>query len=128
MRRIAAALLLTLAACSDPGPSAPPQLLDGYGLSAPHTHGNLTVFLLTQKGTSQARPDCITLEEAFRLGTIKVTEKAAGAEVNELSVENVGDRPVYLQAGDTVKGGQQDRTIAVDSMLPPHSGKRPIDA
>lgn len=121
-------LLLALAACSTPGPSAPPQFLDGYGLSDPHTHANLTVFLLTQKGASQEEPDCMTLEEAFRLGTIKVTEKADGAQVNELCVENVGDKPVYLQAGDTVKGGQQDRTIAVDSMLPPHSGKRPIDA
>jgi len=35
---------------------------------------------------------------------------------------------VYIQSGDIVKGGRQDRTIAMDFIVPPHSGKMPINA
>jgi hypothetical protein len=35
---------------------------------------------------------------------------------------------VYVQAGDIVKGGQQDRTLAYDLIVPPKSGRIPIDA
>src|ERR1700680_679870 len=49
--------------------------------------------------------------------------------VNELAVENVSsDRDVYIQSGDIVKGGRQDRTIALDFIAPPRSGKMPIAA
>lgn len=130
-RAFAAFLILTLAACSNSDPtaarpsSAPPA---ETRFSGPHTHGNLSVYLVHDSKAPQDDVDCLTLEEALKSGVLKVTEKAGAAEVNELQVENVGDRPVYLQAGDTVKGGQQDRTIAVDTMLPPKSGKRGIDA
>jgi len=127
MRRAAIAILwASLVACSEPAeiPGSP----EGYRFSGPHTHGNLSVYLVHSASAPQGDFGCITLEEALKSGVLKVTEKGDGAEVNELQVENVGDKPVYLQAGDTVKGGQQDRTIAVDTMLPPKSGKRGIDA
>src|SRR6185312_371473 len=49
-------------------------------------------------------------------------------EVNELSIENISGDEVYVQSGDIVKGGQQDRMMAVDLILPPRSGKIPISA
>ena len=52
----------------------------------------------------------------------------SGATVNTLTVENTSDRPVYIQAGDIVKGGKQDRTIAVDIVIAPKSGKVPLEA
>jgi len=127
MRYAAAFLILSLVACSNSDPVAGPRPAPGTALSGPYTHGNLSVYLVHDAGRTQEF-DCLTLEEAFKAGVLKVTEKAGRAEVNELQVENVGDRPVYFQAGDTVKGGQQDRTIAVDTLLPPKSGKRGIDA
>jgi hypothetical protein len=49
--------------------------------------------------------------------------------VNQLSVENVsGDINVFIQSGDIVKGGKQDRLMAVDMIVPPKSGKLPIDS
>src|SRR6202035_2503071 len=43
------------------------------------------------------------------------------------SVENVSDdAEIYIQAGDIVKGGQQDRIITYDLIVPPKSGKIPI--
>jgi len=128
MRHAAAALLiLSLVACSNSDSTAGPWPAPGTTFSGPYTHGNLSVYLVHDASRTQDN-DCLTLEEAFKSGALKVTEKTEGAEVNELQVENLGDKPVYLQAGDTVKGGQQDRTIAVDTLLPPKSGKRGIDA
>ncbi|HEV3027111.1 MAG TPA: DUF6569 family protein, partial [Planctomycetota bacterium] len=155
MPRFSVALVLLLAACSEEsGPqgrtrppettpavsgntpaenarepeSPPPARLDAYRLSGPRCRGNLAVYLLHDKHAPAGDLGCLSLEEAQKSGAVKVTEKAGGAEVNELQVENTGDQPVYLQAGDTVKGGQQDRTIAVDFVLPAKSGKRTVDA
>jgi hypothetical protein len=148
MRPVAALLLIALAACSNSDPAAsapspapspapdgrkdaesgPPARLDVYRYSGPHARGNLAVYLLIEKGAATGDLGCLTLEDALKSGAVKVSEKAEGAEVNELQIENSGDKPVYLQAGDTVKGGKQDRTIAVDTILPPKSGKRTIDA
>ncbi len=42
--------------------------------------------------------------------------------VSELKIENLsGDLHVFIQAGDIVKGGQQDRTLITDLVLPPKS-------
>jgi hypothetical protein len=43
-------------------------------------------------------------------------------------VENTGKDEVYVQAGDIVKGGQQDRVLSVDLLLPPRSGEVSIAA
>ena len=48
--------------------------------------------------------------------------------VNKLSIENISSQEVYVQSGDIVKGGQQDRMMAVDLILPPRSGRIPIAA
>src|SRR5262249_38239386 len=41
-------------------------------------------------------------------------------------VENLGDEAVFIQAGDIVKGGKQDRSLTVSLLLPPHSERIPI--
>jgi hypothetical protein len=51
------------------------------------------------------------------------------SDVNELAIENVSQsEEVLVQAGDIVKGGQQDRVLAVDLIVPARSGKIPIAA
>jgi ARG/rhodanese/phosphatase superfamily protein len=46
--------------------------------------------------------------------------------VNELAVENRGEEAVFIQAGDIVKGGKQDRSLTVSLVLPAHSERIPI--
>jgi len=46
--------------------------------------------------------------------------------VNQLEIENIGDDEVFVQSGDIVKGGKQDRTLMVSLLLPPRSGSIPI--
>lgn len=97
----------------------------GYKLSTPHTHKNLTIFLIHGK---DARPDgnVITLQEAMERKLLVVYETS---EVNELEVENVSKSlDVFIQSGDIVKGGKQDRVLAVSIIIPARSGRVKIDA
>jgi hypothetical protein len=63
------------------------------------------------------------LQEALTKGAVRVSETG---DVNTLAIENFGDEPVFVQAGDVVKGGRQDRTLTVSLVLPPKSGSIPI--
>src|SRR5216117_2444596 len=100
------------------------QAKDDYRLEGPFTQGNLTVFLIHGKDRIKGQT-FITLQEALVQKKVIVRETRS---VNELSIENVSREEVYVQSGDIVKGGQQDRMLVVDLILPPHSGKIPIAA
>ena len=65
----------------------------------------------------------LTLAEAMAQRVVQVRETG---NVNSLEIENLGDQDVFVQAGDIVKGGQQDRTLTVSLLLPPKSGRIPI--
>ncbi|HXE86768.1 MAG TPA: DUF6569 family protein, partial [Hyphomicrobiaceae bacterium] len=56
-------------------------------------------------------------------GSVQVAETG---QVNELKIENTGAEEVFIQAGDMVKGGRQDRVLTVSLLLPPRSGMIPI--
>jgi hypothetical protein len=105
------------------GGAVTPQSED-YRLEGPFTQGNLSVFLV--HGADKIKGQSfITLQEALFQKKVIVRETR---EVNELSIENVSAEEVYVQSGDIVKGGQQDRMLVVDLILPPHSGVIPIAA
>src|SRR5262249_22523216 len=40
-----------------------------------------------------------------------------------LDIENLGNDEIFVQSGDIVKGGQQDRVLMVSLLLPPRSGR-----
>ncbi|PYS53636.1 MAG: hypothetical protein DMF76_27890, partial [Acidobacteria bacterium] len=86
--------------------------------------GNLTVFLIHGQDKIKGQT-FLTLQEALVQKKVIVRETR---EVNQLSIENVSREEVYVQSGDIVKGGQQDRMLVVDLILPPRSGKIPIAA
>ena len=92
-------------------------------ITGPFIHDNLAVYLV--HGTSAQGPVPLTLAEALSGKRVIVHETGS---VNELSIENTSDGEVFVQAGDIVKGGQQDRVLTVSLLLPPHSGKVPIAA
>lgn len=98
-----------------------------YRLSGPFTHKNLSVFLVhgaNQTGLANGKT-YLTLQEAMRQKKVVVRETG---DVNELTIQNRSTEEVFVQAGDIVKGGQQDRVLALDLILPPKSGRIPIDA
>jgi hypothetical protein len=100
------------------------QTKDDYRLEGPFTEGNLTVFLIHGKDKLKGQT-FLTLQEALVQRKVIVRETR---EVNTLSIENVSSDEVYVQSGDIVKGGAQDRMLVVDLILPPRSGKIPIAA
>ena len=49
--------------------------------------------------------------------------------MNTLSIENrSSNKHIYIQSGDIVKGGKQDRVISQDIVIRPKSGKVPLSA
>ena len=95
-----------------------------YRLTGPYTHKNLSIFLVHGKSMIKAK-SFLTLQEALVQKKVVVYETKS---VNELSIQNFSDEDVFVQSGDIVKGGQQDRMIGVDLIVPPRSGKLPISA
>jgi hypothetical protein len=91
-----------------------------YTLSGPYAVGNLTVYLI--HGADQLKgKHLMTLQEALLQKKVIVHETG---NVNQIAIENVSvDIEIYIQSGDIIKGGKQDRTIAFDLILPPKSGK-----
>lgn len=92
-------------------------------ISGPVTHENIAVYFV--HGSSASGPVPATLQEALAKGAVEVIETG---NVRELQIENKGDEPVFVQFGDLVKGGQQDRVLTVSLVLPPKSGRVPIGA
>jgi hypothetical protein len=96
---------------------------DIYRMSGPVTHENLAVYFV--HGASGAGAVPLTLAEALATKAVRVYETGS---LNALAIENVGDQEVFVQSGDIVKGGQQDRVLSVSLVLPPRSGSLPIEA
>jgi hypothetical protein len=94
-----------------------------YRLSGPYTHENLSVFLI--HGPNRSSRKLLTLEEALDEQKVVVYETR---NVNELSIENVSSEDVFIESGDIVKGGAQDRTLKDDLILPSKSGKVSISS
>jgi hypothetical protein len=94
-------------------------------VSGPHAHDNLTVWLIHSDDRDER--DFLTLDEGLAQKLVAVSEQAS-AQVNQLLIENLSDRPLFLQEGDRVRGGQQDRTIHTSIVIPAKSGKMPIPA
>ena len=97
---------------------------NGYRLSGPYTQKNLSFYLIHREGRN-AGPAPITLGEAMRRGLVKVVETGS---VSRLMVRNLSDREVFIQSGDIVKGGKQDRVLVASLIVPPKSGYIPIGA
>jgi hypothetical protein len=111
-----------------------------YKVLEPIRHGSLTVFpVIAPK--SYATGEFLTLDEGLRSGDVVVTEYGnirgllrrrpvpavprQSAEVNRLVLINNSKRPLLLLAGEIVTGGQQDRVIGKDRIVPPESD--PVD-
>ena len=122
---LALALCLACASSTEAqlgGPeNKPPEQFaaSNYVVSGPYSHKNLTIFLLQGADQRQDKTP-LTLQEAMERKVVVVHETG---DVNNLAIENLSDDEVYVQSGDIVKGGRQDRVLALDLIVPPKSGK-----
>jgi hypothetical protein len=93
--------------------AAPPRI------SGPYVYENLDVYLVHGSDRMGGRK-LVPLAQA--LAEKKVIVRETG-NVSSLTVENLSDQEVYVQAGEIVKGGRQDRVLSSDLVLPPRSGQ-----
>jgi hypothetical protein len=93
-----------------------------YELSGPHTHDNLTVYLVHGPDQLKGRK-FLMLSEALEQKKFVIYETQ---QVNTLQMENLCDTDVVILSGDILKGGQQDRIAQYDQVVPPKSGKLPL--
>jgi hypothetical protein len=100
--------------------SPPDTRTNEHRLSGPYRHENLTVFLI--RGQDQlAGRHFLTLPQALAQKKAVIRETKS---VNELSIQNVsGMDQIFVQSGDIIKGGEQDRMVAMDMVLSPSSGR-----
>jgi hypothetical protein len=54
---------------------------------------------------------------------VKITE-AEREQVQQLSITYAGTKPLFLAAGELVKGGKQDRTLLSSLVVLPRPGRR----
>jgi hypothetical protein len=119
-------LALLLAAPQVVGAS--PGFAGAVRLGTPIERGNLSVFPLKLRTASPAAStpaaDLATLDGAVARKELSIHESGASGSVNALDVENRGDRPVLLLAGELLLGGKQDRIIGRSLVLAPRSRTR----
>lgn len=117
------ALFINAAAqTSPPSRQDPKPGTSDYRLSGPYTYKNLTVFFV--HGKDQTAKTFLTLQEALAQKKVRLYETK---DVNELQIRNLSNQDIYVQAGDIVRGGEQDRMISIDFIVPPRSGRMPIE-
>lgn len=96
----------------------------GLRVGRPISHDGLTLFpMLPGKNGANGKKigEIRTMDEALEAGSLVVRESGRGV-VETLLVENRGDAPVLLMAGEILVGGKQNRTLRQDVLLPPRSG------
>jgi hypothetical protein len=124
---VAAAVLLALGVFFYPSPKAASAVVEvegnAYHIHGPFTHEDLTVFLFCSN--HQDEHHFLTLDEGLKEGLVSITEQE-NERVGSLSIENQSDRPLYLQEGERLIGGKQDRTIISSLVIPPKSGKTTV--
>jgi len=82
---------------------------------------NLAIYLI--EGESRLTKNYASLEESMDKGFVTLYETG---NVGELSIDNNSDHYVFIMAGDIVKGGRQDRTLAEDVILKPAAKNVPL--
>jgi hypothetical protein len=99
--------------------------LSNYRITGPYQFEELSVFLI-HGPDSPSRRHYTPLDQAMKQSLVVIHETG---DVNELAIENISPtEDIFVQAGDMVKGGRQDRVLSTDLILPAKSGKVPIAA
>lgn len=89
-------------------------------VSGPFTHANLSLFLIHGPDTLRDG-NVLTLQEALEQNLVVVHEGL-------VAINNRAKVPVFIQSGDIIKGGCQDRVLPYDQLIPPESSHVPLPA
>jgi hypothetical protein len=110
-----AALAQTKPAGKPTSPST--RLDDRTALLAPVTHDNLTIFPVITTAAKVPSADYLVLDEGMKSKQVQILEKDREGTVNELTIRNTSEKPLFLMAGEVVIGGKQDRIIGKNTIV-----------
>jgi hypothetical protein len=94
---------------------------DTFKVSGPYTFENLAIYFVHGERHRGEAP--LTLQEALKAELAQVHETG---DVDQLEIENHGEEEIFVQAGDIVRGGKQDRVLTSSLLVPPRSGRLPV--
>ena len=83
-------------------------------VSEPLSFDGLTIWLVD--GADGLQHPYVTLEQALASGSAVIYNE----NIQTLAIVNRSDTDLFIEAGDLIKGGQQDRMIVDDRVLPAH--------
>jgi ARG/rhodanese/phosphatase superfamily protein len=92
-------------------------LNDHAALLDPIQVDSLTLTPIVSTGKSADPGDLLVLDEAMPAHQVTITEFNEG-DVNNLTLQNSSDKPVFLLAGEVIIGGKQDRIIGRNTIIP----------
>jgi len=96
-----------------------------FKILGPFTHRNLALYLVKGKDVIR-KTKFVTLEQALK--DEKVTVGETGNVRSLVISSKYAEEYVFIQAGDIVRGGKQDRTMSTDIIVPPGAKKMPLQS
>lgn len=96
------------------------DLEPGTRVLAPVQFRQLTVFPVVQAAAVVDLTQYLTLSAGLKGKLVAVREMDKGGQVNKLHVENQSEKPLLLLGGEILLGGQQDRVLGKDTIIPAH--------
>lgn len=127
-----------LAGCSDdnkPGPKGPENVtnktetqpderkikipkMGSLVLNGPVNCKNLSIYFISlSQAPKTPETEFITLDEGVKSGKVLITE-GKNTSVQQLVISNNSKKPLFIAAGELVKGGKQDRTLQTSLIVP----------
>ena len=100
--------------------------LSSCQVGSPVEVDDLAVFPLS--GRSAELPRALSLDAALQQKAVSIREVSESGSVNQLKVENLGERPLFIMAGEVLTGARQDRVLKHDLWLAPDSGPVVVEA
>ncbi len=91
-----------------------------FKVVGPFTHRNLALYFVKGKDVIR-NTKFVTLEQALK--DEKVTVEETGNVRSLVISSTYAEEYVFIQAGDIVRGGKQDRTLSTDIVVPPGAKK-----
>jgi hypothetical protein len=95
---------------------------DSLKIIAQKSYKNLQIFMIAGEPEITDK-NYVILGEALKNKYAVIKETGS---VNELSVKNLSKHYIFIHSGDIVKGGQQDRTLSFDVIVPPKAKGVPL--
>jgi hypothetical protein len=99
-------------------PPDPTALSEKATLLAPIQVDSLTLtpIVATPAGLPKTESEVLVLDQAFASKLVKIKENE-NESVNNLTLTNKGNKPLFLLAGEVIIGGKQDRIIGANTII-----------